>query len=166
MGASLNGLAFGALNVFRTTIGGLFLGGIFLGLLKLLLVGPLAVLQKLRRRSFPEPERLPQVTVLIPAFNEEKVIVKTLRSLLASTYPNFEIMVVDDGSTDDTYQTVVETFGKEPRVQIYSKPNRGKAAALNFGILRAKGEIIVTLDAQHSVWFKRYREIGEAFRGF
>src|SRR6185503_6152442 len=90
----------------------------------------------------------PSVSVVVPAYNEEKVIVKTIESLLQQEYAgSLEVVVVDDGSPDSTYDQAMEAYGKEPRVTIHRKANGGKASALNYGIARAHGEIIVGLDA-------------------
>jgi cellulose synthase/poly-beta-1,6-N-acetylglucosamine synthase-like glycosyltransferase len=75
------------------------------------------------------------------------VIAQTISSLLASDYPAFEIIVVDDGSLDRTSAVARERFGGEPRVRLFTKSNGGKAEALNFGLKRARGEVIVALDA-------------------
>ena len=63
---------------------------------------------------------------MVPAFNEERVIVRTIESLLLSDYPDFEILVVDDGSTDRTSEIVREAFGGEPRVRLFRKINRAR----------------------------------------
>jgi cellulose synthase/poly-beta-1,6-N-acetylglucosamine synthase-like glycosyltransferase len=117
----------------------------------MVVIGILALAQYLRSRR---RERIrfgesfePLVSVVVPAFNEEKVICRTIESLLASDYPKLEIIVVDDGSADDTYLTAMEAFGDVPNVSVYTKPNGGKAEALNFGWRKAKGEIIIALDA-------------------
>src|SRR5262249_17981950 len=89
----------------------------------------------------------PLVSVVVPAFNEEKVICRTIESLLASDYPKLEIIVVDDGSLDATYRVASEKFSKCPNVAIHTKPNGGKAEALNYGWRQSKGEIIIALDA-------------------
>lgn len=73
----------------------------------------------------------PLVSVIIAAYNEEKVIAQTIHSLLASGYPSFEIIVVDDGSPDGTSNVVREQFGNEPRVRLFTKTNGGKAEAWN-----------------------------------
>ena len=75
----------------------------------------------------------PPVTVLIPAFNEEKVIVTTVERILASDYRNLEVLVIDDGSKDHTAYIVRSHFMREPRVGVISIPNGGKANALNVG---------------------------------
>jgi cellulose synthase/poly-beta-1,6-N-acetylglucosamine synthase-like glycosyltransferase/peptidoglycan/xylan/chitin deacetylase (PgdA/CDA1 family) len=86
-------------------------------------------------------------SVVIPAYNEAKVIERTVRSLLDSLGVDLEILVIDDGSTDGTSETVRTAFGSDPRVRVHTLPNGGKAAALNFGFARAKNEIVVALDA-------------------
>jgi cellulose synthase/poly-beta-1,6-N-acetylglucosamine synthase-like glycosyltransferase len=76
------------------------------------------------------------------------VITRTIDTLLAQRYDGeLEIVVVDDGSPDDTYVVARAAYGDHPRVSIYRKANGGKASALNFGIRQARGEIVVCLDA-------------------
>ncbi len=90
----------------------------------------------------------PSVSVIVPAYNEEKVIVKTITSLLTQRYPGeLEIVVVDDGSPDSTYEIAEHAYAGHPQVAVYTKPNGGKASALDFGIARARGEIVIGLDA-------------------
>ncbi len=127
---------------------GLFMLGILLGCARLCFVGLLAVVQRWlnHRTTFPA-DYAPKVSVVVPAFNEEKVVCQSVRALLESEYPDFEIIVVDDGSKDATYARLVEEFGAEPKVRLFTKPNEGKAGALNFGIEHAEGHIIVALDA-------------------
>lgn len=130
----------------------IFLIGIVLGLARLLFIGPLALYQhiagKARGIGSTSDERKPEpVSIVIAAYNEERVIARTIESLLESDYPSFEIIVVDDGSTDRTSEVVREEFGSEPRVQLHTRANAGKAQALNHGLRFAKGGIIVALDA-------------------
>ncbi|OAO89068.1 hypothetical protein AXX17_ATUG04840 [Arabidopsis thaliana] len=89
----------------------------------------------------------PFVSLVIAAYNEENVIVKTIISILGSDYPAFEILVVDDGSSDLTAQVVRTAFAGDERVRVITKPNGGKASAVNVGFREAKGEFIVALDA-------------------
>jgi cellulose synthase/poly-beta-1,6-N-acetylglucosamine synthase-like glycosyltransferase/peptidoglycan/xylan/chitin deacetylase (PgdA/CDA1 family) len=96
------------------------------------------------------PTRRPVVvdvpcSVIIPAFNEERVIASCIRSVLASRYRRFEVIVVDDGSTDGTAGTAQQI--DDPRVRVLSVPNGGKAAALNVGIRQARAETIIAIDA-------------------
>jgi cellulose synthase/poly-beta-1,6-N-acetylglucosamine synthase-like glycosyltransferase/peptidoglycan/xylan/chitin deacetylase (PgdA/CDA1 family)/spore germination protein YaaH len=129
----------------------IFLIGIVLGVGRMAVIGLLAFAQFLRSRKrehehFGEQHR-PLVSVIVPAYNEEKVILRTIESLLASDYPHFEVIVADDGSTDSTYEMVRDRFGGHPKVSVFTKQNGGKAEALNFGWRMAKGDVIIALDA-------------------
>lgn len=126
----------------------LFLAAIGLGIGRILIMGTLACRQSRceRRRTF-DPAWAPSVSVVIAAYNEAKVINQTIGTLLASDYPDLDIVVVDDGSKDDTAGVVRRAYGEHPRVSLLSKPNGGKASALNLGIKGCRGEIIVALDA-------------------
>src|SRR5581483_8854946 len=87
------------------------------------------------------------VSVVIPAFNEEKVIARTVKGILASTVRDLEVIVVDDGSQDRTADVVQKQFGADARVRLIRVPNGGKAAALNTGLAQATGDVVVALDA-------------------
>jgi cellulose synthase/poly-beta-1,6-N-acetylglucosamine synthase-like glycosyltransferase/peptidoglycan/xylan/chitin deacetylase (PgdA/CDA1 family)/spore germination protein YaaH len=141
--------AFGVINLTTVAIYGLFLLGIVLGISRLLFIGVLAVYHHRRkRRATFDTTYSPAVAVVVPAYNEEKVIVQTMTSLLASDHPDrFEIIMVDDGSTDATYRQAQDAFCNDPRVRIYTKPNGGKPSALNFGVAQTRAEIVVALDA-------------------
>lgn len=127
-----------------------FIAAIFLGIGRLLLLCGLSLWNYWRARRLDDPappeNHLP-VSVLIPAFNEEKVIVATVTRILASDYRDLEILVIDDGSHDGTAEVVRAEFGHLSNVSLISVPNGGKARALNLGIEKAKGEVIVALDA-------------------
>jgi cellulose synthase/poly-beta-1,6-N-acetylglucosamine synthase-like glycosyltransferase/peptidoglycan/xylan/chitin deacetylase (PgdA/CDA1 family) len=126
-----------------------FLGAIVLGLARLFALAGLALWKKSQGEGAPLPGdgARPVVTVLIPAFNEEKVIVKTIERILASDYPDMEVLVIDDGSKDHTAYIVRSHFMNETRVRVMSIPNGGKANALNIGLEAAQGGVIVALDA-------------------
>ncbi|WP_346095377.1 bifunctional polysaccharide deacetylase/glycosyltransferase family 2 protein [Streptomyces olivaceiscleroticus] len=85
------------------------------------------------------------VTVLVPAYNEEAGIESTVRSLLASSHRQLQIIVIDDGSTDRTAD--LATWIDDPRVQVIRQANAGKAAALNTGLTHARYDIVVMVDA-------------------
>jgi poly-beta-1,6 N-acetyl-D-glucosamine synthase len=99
----------------------------------------------------PAEERsfLPPVTILVPAYNEGRVIGTAIRSLLRLDYPRYEILVIDDGSTDDTFARASEMEGLHGtvRVRVVSKSNAGKAAALNTGIALAHSPFVLCMDA-------------------
>lgn len=90
----------------------------------------------------------PPVTIIVPAYNEGKLIKQTLESLLALDYPAFEIIVVDDGSTDQTAKVVEKWLGKHGNavVKMVQKPNGGKASALNTGIQMATHDFVLCVD--------------------
>lgn len=91
----------------------------------------------------------PPVTIVVPAFNEEAVIVPALRSLLALRYPSYEVLVVDDGSTDGTYAAAAAMAGRygDVTVRVVRKANGGKATALNHGIALARSDYVLCMDA-------------------
>lgn len=89
----------------------------------------------------------PKVTIIVPAYNEGKVLIGSVRSLLRSRYKNCDILIVDDGSTDDTWEIAKQLAVKRKRVRAIHQKNGGKATALNRGIKKAKGEIIIGIDA-------------------
>ncbi|XGB41340.1 MAG: glycosyltransferase [Nodosilinea sp. LVE1205-7] len=126
----------------------LFMIGVGLSVTRLLFIICLALYEwQGRRRKHYDSDYQPWVSVLVPAFNEEKVIVKTVNSILRSYYPNFNIIAIDDGSKDGTYSLLLKVFGSHPHVRVLTKPNGGKSAALNYGITRTDADLIVTLDA-------------------
>lgn len=96
------------------------------------------------RRRPPAPAYTPPVAIVVPAYNEAVGIERAVRSLMASDYPDFEIIVVDDGSSDDT-AAIVERLGLE-RVLVLRKENGGKASALNSGIAATRAPIVVMVD--------------------
>ena len=131
-------------------LSGLFFAAIFLGVARAVLLCGIGLRNRqveARRVVPPLPEPAPLQSVLIPAFNEVKVIVQSIRCILASDYPNLEVIVIDDGSIDGTSQCVRQHFADDPRVTLLTVPNGGKAKALNWGLRRARGSVIVTLDA-------------------
>jgi len=127
-----------------------FLGDILMSA-RLIFVGILAIIDRLRKpHRKASPGYNPRVAVLIPAYNEETVIVRTIRSVLNSDYKNLHVIVIDDGSLDRTCDVAREAYAAEiaaGRVQVLTKPNGGKAAALNFALERMTEEVYVGIDA-------------------
>ena len=144
-------LVFGAVNtfiVFVFFVGDLLMSG------RLVLVGAAAIFDRLRRHrtemATGESAFHPLVAVLVPAYNEEKVIERTIRSVLDSTYPNLRVVVIDDGSKDRTGEVAREQFAEEiaqGRVTVLRQENGGKARALNYGLQSVTEEIFVGIDA-------------------
>ncbi len=149
--AQADGLIFTMYEWSRLTVAFIFILGIGLVSCRALVIGVLAVIEKFRAAPLDHPEFQPLVSVLIPAYNEEEVIVYTVNSVLESDYPNLEVIVVDDGSTDGTGDMLDSEFGRNPAVRVIHQPNRGKPAALSHALAEASSGIIVTIDADTSV---------------
>jgi len=131
----------------RAGIAFIFVAGILLVGGRALIVGMLALAEKLRPAPQDHPDYKPEVSVMIPAYNEESVIVDTVRAALASDYPKLEILVVDDGSADRTAELVRSNFGRDRRVRLLLQSNHGKPSALNHALSEAIGEIVISIDA-------------------
>jgi cellulose synthase/poly-beta-1,6-N-acetylglucosamine synthase-like glycosyltransferase/peptidoglycan/xylan/chitin deacetylase (PgdA/CDA1 family) len=122
---------------------------------RLLFVGAFAIYDRFRHQHYGTPAEIgsykPRVAVLVPAYNEEKVIERTVRAVLSSDYLNLRVIVIDDGSSDKTLEVARAAFAAHQatgRVLILTKPNAGKADALNFGLQYLKDEeIFVGIDA-------------------
>jgi peptidoglycan-N-acetylglucosamine deacetylase len=129
----------------------LFLSAIFLAVGRVILIAILAIRQyaenKKVNRSVVDAASLPAVSIIVPGYNEEVTAIKTIQSLLKTEYPVFEIIFVDDGSKDKTFELVNNAYGHHPLVRVLTKPNGGKASALNFGISHAQNDFVVCIDA-------------------
>lgn len=108
---------------------------------------------QVKKRQQKEPNAhddasLPMISLIVPAYNEGPVIEAAIRSLLKLDYPNYEVLIVDDGSTDDTYEKALAVARQSSiiSVRVISKRNGGKADALNTGITSAKGEFVLNMD--------------------
>ena len=147
--AEVDLLLFSTLGAIVTALRWIFVFAISIGILRAIMLSALALIQARRelRATFPaiDPDRF--VTVMIPAFNEEAVIVRSVRGVLASTDVRLEVIVIDDGSKDRTGEVVRAAFADEPRVRLLSLENGGKARALNHGLELATGDIVIALDA-------------------
>jgi peptidoglycan-N-acetylglucosamine deacetylase len=133
----------------------IFLVGDLLMTGRLIFIGAAAVYDRLREKIYGRPAEVasykPKVAVLIPAYNEEKVIERTVRAALNSSYRNLRVIVIDDGSKDRTLEVARNAFSAEAasgRVLILGKANSGKAEALNYGIEHiSDAELFVGIDA-------------------
>ena len=99
-----------------------------------------------------ELSRYPSTTIIVPCWNEESTVSKTINSILELDYPNdkLKIMVVDDGSTDKTWE-VIQSFKDHPQIELYTKQNGGKHTALNLGLSKSTSELVGCLDADSYV---------------
>jgi len=144
-------VAFSTLAFIGTFIVMIFFVGDVLMSARLILVGLFAIIDRLRRPHRKASEGFnPRVAVLVPAYNEEKVIVRTVRSVLNSDYDNLRVIVIDDGSKDRTYEVARQAYAREiasGRVEVLTKPNGGKAAALNYALEHIHEDYYVGIDA-------------------
>ena len=123
--------------------------------------------ERLKMAKKPENEELsfyPSTTIVVPCWNEESTVVKTIHSLLALNYPKdkLNIFIVDDGSTDNTWN-VIQQFKDNPQVTLIKKENGGKHTAVNLAIQKSTSDLIGCLDADSFVDKNALREIARAF---
>jgi len=129
----------------------LFIVFMILSGIRIIIIGVLAALQKRKETALkllPIPViSTPLVSIIVPAYNEEVNAVDSLNNLLKCTYPHFEIIFVDDGSKDATYEKVKAAFNNHPQVKVFTKQNGGKATALNYGIRQSHADFVICIDA-------------------
>lgn len=138
------------------TLAALFILFILLGLARFIFMVILTVRErrKAKTRTFSAipADDAPHVSIIVPGYNEEINVVSSLKNLLRQDYSNFDVVFVDDGSKDDTYKRVTEAFPNHPKVRIYTKPNGGKASALNYGIEHTLADFVVCIDADTKLY--------------
>ncbi len=149
--ARADALIFTMFQWLRLGIAWVFVIGIALVSGRAVIIGLLALIEKLRPAKRGRSDFHPLVSVLIPAYNEESVIVGTVEAALACDYSSLEVVVVDDGSQDRTGELLDSHFGDNPRVRIIHQVNRGKSAALSNALRNASSDILVTIDADTSI---------------
>jgi len=149
--ARVDSLAFFGIGAFNHLVVAVFFIGDILMSGRLIIIGIFALIDRFRKRkNYATENYLPRVAVLIPAYNEEKVIVRTIRSVMMSTYKNLHIIVIDDGSSDRTAEVAREAYPNDiesGRLRVIKKENGGKAEALNYGLQFVEEEIYVGIDA-------------------
>ena len=121
---------------------------------------PMAVVSKYREDAQTDVKTFPKISIVIPAYNEEKVIANTIEGLIETKYPNKEIIFVDDGSKDATL-SIASRY--KDQIRVLHKENGGKATALNYGMVYAKGEIVVIVDADTIIGRNALKEIVKGF---
>ena len=103
----------------------------------------------------------PKVSILIPAYNEGQKVLRAVKSALGQDYADLEVVVIDDGSEDGTFKAASSV--SDPRLRVYRVEHGGKAKALNFGLSKASGEVIVTTDADSVLERNAVRELVRRF---
>ena len=103
----------------------------------------------------------PEFSIVIPTYNRAHLICKTIDSVLAQTFQNFEIIVVDDGSTDNTDEVIKEKYGNHPQLSYYKKENAERAAARNYGTQKAKGKYVLWFDSDDIMYSNHLKKANE-----
>lgn len=134
----------------------LFIIFIVLGIARLVFMMVLTTREKRKNKNISFDDNLlenaPLVSIIVPAYNEEVNAVSSLNNLLKQDYPNFNIIFVDDGSKDETYKRVTEALSENKKIRIFTKPNGGKASALNYGIMHTDADYVVCIDADTKLY--------------
>ncbi len=113
------------------------------------------------RKAYPMQEWRPKISVLIPAYNEEENIEDAVKAALSQDYPDLEVIVIDDGSEDGTYERALSV--RDERLKVIKAKHGGKARALNLCLEASSGEIVVTTDADG---FLEEKAVSELVRRF
>ncbi|MEO7265508.1 MAG: glycosyltransferase [Ferruginibacter sp.] len=141
----------------------LFIIGIVLSVSRMFIMAVLALIQNKREQAALLNKNQYPVTVIIPAYNEEVNICRTIKSILNQQYAYIEILVVDDGSKDDTYLIAKETFATHKNITVLKKANGGKATALNYGISMASHEFVICIDGDTQLKSDAVSELMQRF---
>lgn len=108
--------------------------------------------EEIKRESIQSSSNISEgISILVPAYNEELVIADTIKSLKNLDYPNFEVIIIDDGSTDETSNRARILTNDDIRFRIFKCDNGGKARALNLGILKSNHEFLFCMDADSQI---------------
>ena len=105
-----------------------------------------------------------KISVIIPVYNAEKTIRRCLESIMSSEYEEYEVIVVDDGSTDNSASILFEYVNRDRRVKIINQPNSGPSIARNKGLELAEGEIIAFVDSDDYVRNDYLDQLEKVFR--
>ena len=100
-------------------------------------------------------------SIIVPVYNVEKYLKKCLDSILSQTYKNFEVIIVNDGSPDNSQKIIDEYKKKDKRIKAYKKENGGLSSARNYGIKKAKGEFLLFVDSDDSINKELLEKINE-----
>lgn len=147
----ISGLAMAVINGatwFLTVFG---LAAAIFGIARIVSIGLAAFYGHYHRHRKIYKKSYPTVAVIVPAFNEAKVIERTVNSLLKTNYPKLQIVVIDDGSSDGTYEVAVKAYKNEPQVLCLAKENSGKADSINEALNHTKAEIVIIIDADTQI---------------
>ncbi|WP_343616328.1 polysaccharide deacetylase family protein [Flavobacterium sp.] len=166
---SLDNLIFDFGYWFGNFIAATFWVAIFLGFLRITLMAVMAFVKKWKDHKQPPVYKsslndFPKVSIIVPAYNEEINAVKTIENLLCQDYSDYDIVFVDDGSKDKTFEMIRNAFENNPKVKVHTKPNGGKASALNYGIELTESEYVICIDADTQLKTDAVSQLMKGFR--
>ena len=147
LNSTFNKLSFQAVGSGWTVLEVVFWTVLAIGLLRAVI---LLLLTAMRTRHVAPNGDAPSVTVVIPAYNEADVIGECIRHVLATQYSDFDVIVIDDGSTDGTFDAAME-FADHPLVTVLTQPNRGKASAMNAALFETDSDVFICIDADSHI---------------
>jgi cellulose synthase/poly-beta-1,6-N-acetylglucosamine synthase-like glycosyltransferase/peptidoglycan/xylan/chitin deacetylase (PgdA/CDA1 family) len=159
--ATFDGLSFRLLGGVGVAMRWVFWVAVVLGTARSLVILFLALTR--RHYAVVDSPYTPTVTVVIPAYNEENVILGSIETVLASDYPDLKLIIVDDGSQDHTCERVEAAYADDARVGIIREPNQGKWMALDNAYARIETEIVVAIDADTVIHPDAIRKLVRAF---
>jgi peptidoglycan-N-acetylglucosamine deacetylase len=160
---TLNRTVANILSGVNSTLSYIFYVAIFLAICRLLFMFYYAMKQYLKDKRNPYADFAPPLSIIVPAYNEEMGANSTIASLLNQNYKDFEVVFVDDGSKDNTFEVVKAAYGNHPQVKVMTKPNGGKASALNFGLKNCTHEFVVCIDADTQLDPNALKELAKPF---
>src|ERR1700754_2857751 len=150
----------------------MFIVFMLLSVSRVLFIAFIATKEHIRERKYAlhpfwlaDGVNAPLVSIIVPAYNEEINAVSSVDSLLKGDYPNYEIIFINDGSNDQTYERVSAAFAGNPKVKVLTKPNGGKASALNYGISHSNAEYVICIDADTKLKLDAVSLLMEHFGG-
>ncbi len=108
----------------------------------------------------------PKVTVIVPVYKAEKYLPECIESVLAQTFTDFELILVDDGSPDNSGKICDEYAARDSRIRVFHNPNGGVTSARNHGVKRSRGEWIMFVDSDDKLFSHALRELTEALGNF
>ena len=141
----------------------IFYVAITLAVCRIVFIFYYAMRQYFKDKRTPYPDFAPPLSIIVPAYNEEVGANSTIASLLNQNYLDFEVVFIDDGSKDNTYEVVKAAYGNHPQVQVLTKPNGGKASALNYGLNKCKHDFVVCIDADTFLDPNALKELAKPF---
>jgi peptidoglycan-N-acetylglucosamine deacetylase len=151
------------LGSINSTLSYIFYVAIFLAICRLLFMFYYAMKQYFKDKRNPYADFAPPLSIIVPAYNEEMGANSTIASLLNQNYKDFEVVFIDDGSKDNTFEVVKAMYGNHPQVKVMTKVNGGKASALNFGLKNCTHEFVVCIDADTQLDPNALKELAKPF---